>query len=138
MSDRVCLSPFCGARTTQPQHRCPSCGRPTFGRDELAARGRHVLLLGLILAGVVGSVVWFWASGLLPAAAGETMSGFRGTRFDALALLFAFTALILTGICFTASGALMIAGRSSRIPTVAAITLFAIALVTILICLART
>ncbi|TAJ88363.1 hypothetical protein [Reyranella sp.] len=136
MNDRVCLSPFCGARTTQRVQRCPACGRRMFGRDEIAARGRHLVLLGLILAGVVGSVVWFWSSGLLPAVAGEPAPSFRGTAFEARALLFALIALILTGVCFTASGALMMAGRSSRTPTRAAIILFAAALVAILICLA--
>ena len=136
MSDSVCLSPFCGARTAERVHRCPACGRRMFGRDELAARGRHVLLLGLILAGVVGGVVWFWSSGLFPAAAGQSVPGFRGTSFEARTLLFAFAALILTGVCFTVSGASMIAGRSSRTSTRAAILLFAAALVAILITLA--
>ena len=136
MDDRICLSPFCGARAPHALPRCPACGRPTFGRDQIAARGRHLVLLGLILAGVVGAVVWFWWSALYAAAAGQPVQGFRGTGFEARTLLFAFTALILTGICFTASGAMMLAGRSSRTPTRAALILFAAALVAIVTCLA--
>ena len=71
MDDRICLSPFCGARAPHALPRCPACGRPTFGRDQIAARGRHLVLLGLILAGVVGAVVWFWWSALYAAAAGQ-------------------------------------------------------------------
>lgn len=43
MNDRVCLSPFCGTRTTQRLQRCPACGRPMFGREEIVARGRDAL-----------------------------------------------------------------------------------------------
>lgn len=134
MNERVCLSPFCGARTAEPVPRCPACGRPVFGREELARRGRHVMLLGLILAGVVGGLVWSWSS-LLPSAAGTPTPGFRGTGFEARTLLFGFVALILTGVSFTASGALMIAGRSSRTTTRAALLLFAAAVAAIAICL---
>lgn len=136
MNDRVCLSPFCGARTTQPLSRCPACGRPMFGRAEIAARGRHLVLLGLILAGIIGAVVWSWSPSLFIAATGRPVSGFRGTGFEAGALLLGFTGLILTGLCFTASGASMLMGRSSRLPTRAALLLFAAALVAILLCLA--
>lgn len=106
-----------------------------FGRDQIASRGRHVILLGLILVGIVGGVVWFWSPSLVSAAAGHPVPGFRGTAFQARTLLFAFTALILTGACFTASGSLMVAGRSSLMSTRSAIFLFAAALVAILICL---
>lgn len=134
MNERVCLSPFCGARTTEPLPRCPACGRQTFGREEIARRGRHLILLGLILVGIIGGLVWSWSS-LLPSAAGTPTPGFRGTGFEARTLLFGFVALILTGVSFTASGALMIAGRSSRTTTRAALLLFTAAVVAIAICL---
>ena len=92
------------------------------------------MLLGLILVGVIGGLVWSWSS-LLPSAAGTPTPGFRGTGFEARTLLFGFVALILTGVSFTASGALMIAGRSSRTTTRAALLLFAAALAAIAIVL---
>lgn len=107
-----------------------------FGRDAIAARGRHLVLLGLILAGVVGAVVWSWSPSLLAAAMGTPAPGFRGTGFEARTLLLGFTGLILTGLCFTASGASMLMGRSSLLPTRAALILFAAALAAILLCLA--
>ncbi len=134
MNERVCLSPFCGARTAKPVLRCPACGRPVFGPDEIARRGRHVMLLGLILVGVIGGLVLSWSS-LLPSAAGTPTPGFRGTGFEARTLLFGFVALILTGVSFTASGALMIAGRSSRTTTRAGILSFAAAVAAIAIVL---
>lgn len=135
MTERICLSPFCGARTAEPVPRCPACGRPIFGLAEIARRGRHLILLGLILVGIVGGLVWSWSSSLLPAAAGTPTPGFRGTGFEARTLLFGFVALILTGASFAASGALMIAGRSSLATTRAALLLFAAAATAIAICL---
>ena len=63
MQRSTCLSPFCGEQTLYRAPICPACGRPTFGDEELARRGRHVLELGVILASTMAAVVWMLACG---------------------------------------------------------------------------
>lgn len=121
----TCLSPFCGQRLPGRATLCPNCGRPMFDAAEIARRGRHVGQLGLILAGLMGGVLWFWAPGMMRAMAGAPRASFTGTADQAWWMLAGLGAIGLTGVAFALSGALMILDRASRAATVAAILLFA-------------
>jgi len=120
----TCLSPFCGQRVPERTARCPRCGRQMFGDEEIARRGRHVLQLGLILAGLMGALLWLWP-GPLAAIVGTPQTSFRGTAGQAWTIVLGLGAIGLTGIAFVLSGGLMILGRVSRVATIAAIGLFA-------------
>lgn len=95
-----------------------------FGAAEVARRGRHVLQLGLILAGVIGAVLWFWTPGMLRTMSGASPTSFVGQPDQARAVLLALGLLLFTGVAFCLSGARMIFGHSSRIATIVAIALF--------------
>lgn len=120
----TCLSPFCAQRVPERTVRCPACGRPMFDDAEIARRGRHVGQLGLILAGVMGGVLWFWAPGMMRAMAGTPRTSFTGTAEQAWWMLAGLGAIGLTGVAFALSGGLMILGRASRVATMVAIGLF--------------
>jgi hypothetical protein len=95
-----------------------------FSPAEVARRGRHVLQLGLILAGVIGAVLWFWTPGMLRTMSGSPATSFLGTPNQARAVLLGLSLIMLTGVAFCLSGVRMIVGRSSRAATVAALGLF--------------
>lgn len=105
--------------------QCPKCGRLAFGDDEIARRGRHVLLLGLILAAIMGGVFWMLRHGIVAALGGTATAGFRGSAAQATLALTGFGSLSAFGLTPAFSGAQMIAGRSSRVVTGTAILLFA-------------
>lgn len=94
-----------------------------FDAAEIARRGRHVGLLGLILAGLMGALLWLWP-GPLAAIAGAPQTSFRGSVGQAWGIVLGLGAIGLTGVAFAIGGGLMIAGRASRAATVAAIALF--------------
>lgn len=95
-----------------------------FGVAEVARRGRHVLQLGLILAAVIGAVLWFWTPGMLRTISGASATSFLGTADQARAVLLGLSMIMLTGVAFCLSGVAMIRGHSSRAATLAAICLF--------------
>lgn len=95
-----------------------------FGAAEVARRGRHVLQLGLILAGVIGAVLWFWSPGMARVMAGASATSFVGSPDQARAMVLGLSLLMLTGMAFCLSGIRMIQGHSSRAATIVAISLF--------------
>lgn len=94
-----------------------------FGDANIAQRGWHVLMLGLIMAGVMGAVAWFTAPTLLGAIADAPGSTFRGSGMKAFWMLAAFVTLALTGVGFIATSIRMINARSSRTTTSLSIVL---------------
>ena len=127
MTDRsTCLNPLCGARVPYRTLRCPKCGRPAFGDDEIARRGRHVLSLGLILTAIMGGVFAMLASGLAAALGGNSGGGFRGSPEQAWLAILGFGSLLAFGIAMAVSGLQMITRGSSRFATIAGIALFTI------------
>lgn len=108
--------------------RCPACGRLMFDDGEIARRGRHVLQLGLILAGLMGGLLWFWAPGMIRTIAGASPTSFVGTADQAWWMFAGLSGIGVAGLGFAASGTLMILGHSSRTSTIAAIALFVAAL----------
>lgn len=134
----TCLNPFCGKRVPHRAVRCPKCGRQAFDDDEIARRGRHVLLLGLLLVAIMGAVFWMLGHGMIAALAGQADAGFRGSPGQAKLALIGFGSLLAFGAAMAASGLLMIAGRSSRVSTCAAMILFAVSVAAIAILLVST
>ncbi len=59
----TCLNPFCGTGAPHQATQCPKCGRQAFDDDEIARRGRHVLLLGLLLTAIMSGVFWMLGHG---------------------------------------------------------------------------
>ena len=131
----TCLSPFCGARVLKRLQRCPKCGRQMFDDHEIGRRGWHVLQLGMILAGMMGAILWFWWPGLSKAIAGEPRTSFLGTSEDAYWMLLLLVGLMLSGVAFVGSALMMITGRSSRLATCAGVLLFALSLIVIAVIL---
>jgi len=130
-----CLNPFCGTKIDRMmvdwvELHCPACGRPLFAGEPLAARGRHVLLLGMILAALMGLVASMLGPGMIARIA-HAPTTFRGTAFEAFLLSAGLIGLFSFGCAFMASGVLMIAGRSSRAATLSGIILFGVSLLAI-------
>lgn len=95
-----------------------------FGAEEVARRGRHVLQLGLVLAGVIGAVLWFWAPGMVRTMSGASATSFAGSPDQARAVLLGLALILLTGVAFCVTGLQMIRGRPSRAATIVATGLF--------------
>jgi hypothetical protein len=136
MSNSTCLNPLCGTRLSHHVARCPRCGRQAFDDAEIARRGRHVALLGLILIAAMSGVLWMLGKGIVAALGGDAGSGFRGSPGQAKLALAAFGSMLAFGAALVVSGILMIARRSSRVATGLAILIFAIAIVTTALLLA--
>jgi ABC-type transport system involved in multi-copper enzyme maturation permease subunit len=127
----TCLNPFCGTRVPHRATQCPKCGRQAFNDDEIARRGRHVLLLGLLLAAIMSGVFWMLGHEIIAALGGNANAGFRGSPGQAKLAFIGFGSLLAVGTTMAVSGLLMIAGRSSRVTTCTGIALFAASLVAI-------
>lgn len=107
-----------------------------FGDADIARRGWHVLMLGLILSGLMGAVTWFTAPKLLGAIAGAPGSTFAGPPIQAFWMLLAFGTLAAAGVAFIITAARMINARSSRLTTIAAILLILAGVLFVALCLA--
>ena len=89
----ICLNPFCGTHVPQ----CPKCGRQAFDAGEIARRGRHVLLLGLLLAAIMGGVFWMLGRGIIAALGGNANGGLCGSAGQAKLAFIGFRSLLAAG-----------------------------------------
>jgi hypothetical protein len=110
---------------------CPACGRPAFGDEELARRGRHVLQLGAILAFTMAAVVWMLAANLAAALDGRPLGNPAASAENARLVIIVLGAMLLMGLALVVSGVQMIRRRSSLWSTRLAILLFAAALIAV-------
>jgi hypothetical protein len=135
----TCLDTTCGKTVESRTETCPKCGGPMRHVRESGLRGWASLIAGLLLIGIMGSILWFMGPSL--AQPGETTlegSRFDGTADQAQAILWMFWAILALGVVSTAHGAVQIAtGRIYRTFITLSLIALAAIIATVVIALQR-
>ena len=112
----TCLDTACGKTVEGRTETCPKCGGPMRHVRESGLRGWASLIAGLLLIGMMGSILFYMGPSL--AQPGEATAGgsrFDGTADQAQAILWMFWAILALGVVSAANGAVQIAtGRIHR------------------------
>lgn len=104
----VCRNATCATLVEGPATTCPKCGGPMKSVGESPLRGIVLLLCGLFLLGLMGTITYFMYPTLTHP--GETIGGstFNGTADQARITLLLFAAVIVFGLVATANGIYML------------------------------
>lgn len=127
----VCRDPRCATLVEGRATACPKCGGPMRSVGESPWRGIVLLLCGLILLGLMGTISYNMYPTLTHP--GETMadgSSFTGTADQARIILLLFAAVLVFGLVALANGIYMlITKQQSRIFMFVSLGLAAVLLV---------
>ena len=105
----VCRDPRCATLVEGKVAACPKCGGAMRSVGESPWRGIVLLLCGLILLGLMGSISYYMYPTLTHP--GETMpdgSSFTGTADQARIVLLLFAAVLVFGLVALANGIYML------------------------------
>jgi hypothetical protein len=107
----VCRDPKCGTLVEGKVTACPKCGGAMRTVGESPLRGIVLLLCGLFLLGLMGTIAYNMYPTLTHP--GETIGGstFTGTADQARITLLLFAAVIVFGLVATANGIYMLVTR---------------------------
>jgi hypothetical protein len=112
----TCQDATCGRTVDTKTAACPKCGGPVRKVGDAPWRGWVGLVCGLILIGLMGTIVWQIGPGLREAAATGTSANFAGTAAQAQAMLYLFYTVIAFGVLAMVNGVYMIVtGTQHRI-----------------------
>ena len=105
----TCNAPTCAFTVEGSLAVCPKCGGPMRAVRESRVRGWALVVLGLLLVGMMGTITWYMAPALMQP--GEEAGGntFSGTADQARLVLYLFWALIAFGAVTTVNGIYQIA-----------------------------
>lgn len=104
-----CLSMSCRETVEGSVEKCPKCGTKMRTPKMVQRLGWMLLLLGLFLVGLMGTVTWNMAPALLHPYAPD--SNFTGTAEQARMILRLFAIVIVFGIGTMINGAYQIVTR---------------------------
>ena len=106
----TCNSPTCAYTVEGDLAVCPKCGGPMRPVRESRLRGWALLLLGLLLVGMMGTITFYMTPQLMHPGV-ETAGGsrFTGTAQQARLILYLFWALIAFGALTMVNGVYQIA-----------------------------
>lgn len=112
----ACLDTSCGKIIEGRTEACPKCGGPVRHVRESGLRGWASLIAGLLLIGLMGSILWYMGPTLTqPGEAVADGSRFDGDARQAQAILWMFWAILALGFVSAANGVVQIAtGRIYR------------------------
>jgi hypothetical protein len=112
MSHSACNDPRCAELIEGRVATCPKCGGSMRSVGESPGRGILLLLCGLFLLGLMGSITWYMLPMLLrPGVETADGSTFTGTPEQARMALGLFGLVLLFGLVATANGIFMIVTR---------------------------
>jgi hypothetical protein len=113
----VCRDPKCATLVEGRSDACPKCGGPMRSVGESPWRGIVLLLCGLVLLGLMGTITYNMYPTLThPGVRMPDGSSFTGTADQARITLLLFAAVIVFGLVATANGLYMLITRQqSRI-----------------------
>jgi hypothetical protein len=116
MADQsTCLSPLCGITIEGSEKKCPKCGWAMRGTRNLRIRGWVLLVLGLFILLLMGTITWKLSPMLLHPEQAYAEGTFTGTPEQARTFLNLFLMVILFGALGTANAIYMIVtGRQNR------------------------
>lgn len=112
MSHSVCTDPKCAELVEGRAAVCPTCGGAMRAVGESPVRGIVLLVIGLFLLGLMGTISWALLPGLTHP--GQTLadgSRFDGTPEQARMVLLLFGLLLAFGLMAALNGIYMIATR---------------------------
>ena len=112
MSHSACNDPRCAELVEGRVATCPKCGGPMRSVGESPARGAVLLVIGLFLLALMGTITWALLPGLLNP--GETLadgSSFTGTAEQARMVLILFGLVLAFGLTAVLNGIHMIVTR---------------------------
>jgi len=108
----VCRKPTCATLVEGKADACPKCGGPMRSVGESPLRGIVLLLCGLFLLGLMGTIAWNMYPTLThPGVRMPDGSSFTGTADQARITLLLFAAVIVFGLVATANGIYMLITR---------------------------
>lgn len=120
-----CLSPSCRETVDGSVEKCPKCGTKMRTPKMVRRLGWFLLLVGLFLVVLIGTVTWNLAPALLHPYAPD--SNFTGTAEQAHLILRLFGVAILFGLGTMVNGTYQIVtGQRSRIITFVTLGLAAV------------
>ncbi|HST36220.1 MAG TPA: hypothetical protein VLK25_06285 [Allosphingosinicella sp.] len=112
MSHSVCIDPKCAELVDGRASACPKCGGPMRSVGESPIRGIVLLVIGLILLGLMGTISWALLPSLLrPGQELADGSSFTGTAEQARMVLILFGLLLAFGLMAVLNGIYMIVAR---------------------------
>jgi len=116
MADQsTCLSPLCGITIEGSEKKCPKCGWAMRGTRNIRTRGWVLLVLGLFILLLMGTITWKLSPMLLYPEQAYAEGTFTGTPEQAHTFLNLFLMVILFGLLGTANAIYMIStGRQNR------------------------
>ena len=105
----VCRDPKCATLVEGKVDACPKCGGPMRSVGESPLRGIVLLLCGLFLLGLMGTITYNMYPTLThPGVRMPDGSSFTGTAEQARITLLLFAAVIVFGLVATANGLYML------------------------------
>jgi hypothetical protein len=112
MSHSACNDPRCAEVVEGRVATCPKCGGPMRSVGESPIRGIVLLVIGLFLLGLMGTISWALLPGLLrPGQELADGSSFTGTAEQARMVLILFGLLLAFGLMAVLNGIYMIVAR---------------------------
>ena len=135
----VCRKSTCATLVEGPATTCPKCGGPMRSVGESPLRGIVLLLCGLFLLGLMGTIALNMYPTLThPGVRMPDGSSFTGTADQARITLLLFAAVIVFGLVATANGIYMlITKQQSRMFMFVSLGLAAVLLVITFVAMAK-
>jgi len=125
----TCLSPVCNCTVEGTVKKCPECGWAMRSSRNIRMRGVALLICGLVLVGMMGTILWNIGGSLRHPGEEVNGSTFNAKPEDARMIMMLFWAIIAFGAAALASGTYQIvSGRKSRAMTLGSLLLAAIVL----------
>jgi len=111
MSHSACNDPKCAELVEGRVKTCPKCGGPMRSVGESPGRGLLLVVIGLFLLGLMGTISWAMLPSLLRPGMDVGGSSFTGTREQANMVLGLFALLLVFGLTATLNGIYMMVTR---------------------------
>ena len=118
----TCFSLACRQTVDGTVEKCPKCGSKMRTPNHVRRLGWFLLVIGLFLVGLMGTVTWNLAPSLLHPYAPD--SNYTGTAEQARSILWLFTVVIVFGLGTMVNGTYQIVtGQRNRLITFATLGL---------------
>jgi hypothetical protein len=112
----TCLSPACGVTIEGSHKKCPHCGWTMNSARLIRIRGVVLILCGVVLVGLMGTITWNLLPMLLYPEKAIAAGDFTGTPQQADTFLTLFLAVLAFGFLSLVNGIYMtVSGRQSRV-----------------------
>ncbi len=123
----TCFSLTCGHSVEGVVKACPKCGKPMKSSRHIRILGGVLLVIGLFLVGLMGTITWNLSPDLLYPEQARARGSFTGSDEQAQMMLRLFGLVIAVGAGSIVNGLYQIVtGRRSRIIAIVTLALAAV------------